>query len=230
MAISSKSESSKSDASLSDTDSRKLDRLVAEVRACRICRDQPEGPPLPHEPRPVLRASSTARLLVASQAPGVRVHASGLPFTDPSGDRLRAWMGVDKATFYDERRIAIVPMGFCFPGHDAKKGDLPPRRECGKHWHASLMAAMPQIETILTIGIYAQTWHRGRLGKLIGLPPSPPGGMTELVRHWREGFASTPKVIALPHPSWRNSGWLKRNPWFEDEVLPVLRAEIARLI
>ncbi|MBN9082191.1 MAG: uracil-DNA glycosylase [Rhizobiales bacterium 62-17] len=205
---------------------RKLGILTRKIEACRICIDTPDRAPLPHEPNPVVRASSTARLLIAGQAPGVRVHASGMPFTDPSGDRLRQWMGIDKETFYDASRIAIVPMGFCFPGHDAKKGDLPPRRECARHWHEELMQAMPQIETILAIGIYAQAWHRQRLG--LHVPAS--GGMTDLVRDWRTAFATTPKVIALPHPSWRNNAWLKKNPWFERDVLPRLRREVARLV
>src|SRR5690349_20304808 len=129
-----------------------FESLLAEIRACRLCRDRPAGAPLPHEPRPVLQPSRTARLLVASQAPGTRVHASGMPFTDASGDRLRDWMGVDSATFYDARRIAIVPMGFCFPGQDAKGGDLPPRPECRRAWHERLFAMMPQIELVLAIG------------------------------------------------------------------------------
>ncbi len=205
---------------------KRLAALVHDIEACRICIDTPDKTPLPHEPRPVVRASSTARLLIAGQAPGVRVHASGMPFTDPSGDRLRQWMGIDKETFYDTARIAIVPMGFCFPGHDAKKGDLPPRRECARHWHEDLMQAMPQIETILAIGIYAQAWHRQRLG----LPVPASGGMTDLVRDWRTAFAATPKIIALPHPSWRNNAWLKKNLWFERDVLPRLRDEVARLV
>ena len=205
--------------------SENLADLAARIRACRICRDAPLGAPLPHEPRPVLRVSTTARLLIASQAPGVRVHASGLPFDDASGDRLRFWLGLDRATFYDESRIAIAPMGFCFPGHDAKKGDLPPRRECRAHWHDLLFAAMPQIETVLAIGRYAQDYHFARLGR-----PLPAGQkLDDTVRGWRALVGERPRIFALPHPSWRNTGWLKRNPWFEADVLPVLRAEAARL-
>ena len=173
----------------------------------------------------MLRVSSTARLLVASQAPGIRAHNSGMSFDDPSGDRLRAWMGVDRETFYDTRRIAVVPMGFCFPGHDARKGDLPPRRECRAAWHDELFAAMPQIETVLAIGAYAQDYHFARLGVA-----RAHGSLTDVVRDWRALFAHAPRVIPLPHPSWRNSGWLKKNPWFEAELLPVLRAEVRRLI
>ena len=199
--------------------------LSRAIAACRICVDHPRGAPLPHEPRPVVRPSAVARILVAGQAPGTRVHASGRPFTDPSGDRLRAWMGVDEAVFYDQDRIAIVPMGFCFPGLDAKGSDLPPRRECRTAWHDSLMAAMPRVELVLAIGATAQAYHLDRLG--LGAMRRPT--LTETVMDWRairaagEGAA----VYALPHPSWRNSGWLKRHPWFEAELLPQLRADIA---
>ena len=204
-----------------------IEALAAQIRACRICRDTPLGQPLPHEPRPVLRASASARIAVFSQAPGVRVHASGIPFTDPSGVRLRAWMGVTDAEFYDTARVAIVPMGFCFPGHDAKRGDLPPRRECAPAWRVPLLAAMPRLELILLVGQYAQRWH---------LPADQSaGGLTATVARWREiaatspvaGVAATPPVhVPLPHPSWRNSGWLIRNPWFEAELLPWLRNRI----
>ena len=198
--------------------------LLDRIAGCRIC--LAGQPRLPQEPRPVLRASSTARLLVASQAPGVRAHNSGMSFDDPSGDRLRAWMGVDRDTFYDTRRIAVIPMGFCFPGHDARKGDLPPRRECRATWHDELFDAMPQIETVLAIGAYAQDYHFARLGVERGGAAS----LTEVVRDWRRLFAFSPRVIPLPHPSWRNSGWLKKNRWFENDLLPVLRAEVTRLL
>jgi uracil-DNA glycosylase len=207
--------------------------LVAAVRACRICRDAPRGTPLPHEPRPVLRPSRTARICVASQAPGTRVHASGIPFTDPSGDRLRAWMGVTDEEFYDDRRVAIVPMGFCFPGLDAHGGDLPPRKECAPAWRERLFAAMPQFELILVIGGYAQRWHMGKRSA---------AGMTETVKEALQHIATrnvqglqhlpapTPTILPLPHPSWRNSGWLKRNPWFDAEIVPFLRGEVRRLL
>jgi uracil-DNA glycosylase len=202
-----------------------LHEITARIRACRRCRDIRDVRPLPHEPRPVFRVSTTARLLIASQAPGLRVHQTGLPFNDPSGDRLRQWMGVDRDTFYDEAKIAIVPMGFCFPGYNEVKADLPPRRECRATWHDELFAHLPRIETILAIGRYAQDYHFARLGR-----PLPRGtGVDEAVRRWREFKGKSPRVFALPHPSWRNSGWLKRNPWFEAEVLPVIRAEVARL-
>lgn len=203
-----------------------LDALLAEIRACRICHDAPLFEPgLPHAPRPVLRVRPTARLLVASQAPGIRVHASGLPFDDRSGDRLRDWMGVDRDTFYDETRIAFAPMGFCFPGYDSAGADLPPRRECVRHWHDRLFALAPHIETILTVGGYAQDYHLVRLGHAQKRRP-----MTEVVRGWRSYQSGAPKLIPLPHPSWRNTGWLRKNPWFEAELLPVLRAEVARLV
>lgn len=211
------------------TDKSSICNLAAvthRIRACRICIETPSGSPLPHEPRPVLRVSSSARLLIASQAPGVRVHNSGLPFNDASGDRLRQWMNVSREIFYDDGKIAIAPMGFCFPGHNADKGDLPPRPECRRAWHNELFRAMPQIECILAIGRYAQDYHFSRLGR-----PLPKGArQDEIVRRRPELAGENPKVIALPHPSWRNTGWLKRNPWFETEILPMLRKEVARII
>lgn len=206
------------------SDPRILQSLLESIGACRICLDARQ--PLPQTPRPVLRLSATARLLVASQAPGIRAHKSGMSFDDPSGDRLRLWMGVDRDTFYDTSRIAVVPMGFCFPGHDARKGDLPPRRECRAAWHDELFAAMPQLETVLAIGAYAQDYHFERLGISRGRAAS----LTDVVRDWRRLFALSPRVIPLPHPSWRNSGWLKKNPWFENDLLEVLRAEVTRLV
>jgi len=197
--------------------------LVREIGACRICRDAPEGQPLPHEPRPVVRPSATARLAICSQAPGVRVHASGVPFTDPSGDRLRAWLALTPDEFYDQSRVAIVPMGFCFPGHDATGGDLPPRRECAARWHARLFGAMPQLELVLLVGSYAQRWH-------LGLPGG--AGMTETVKAWQTRLTSAdmPRRIALPHPSWRNNAWLAANPWFERDLLPAVRREVRLLL
>jgi uracil-DNA glycosylase len=196
-----------------------LAELVAQVRACRICAKSRK--PLPHAPRPVLQASGTARILIAGQAPGVRVHASGRPFTDPSGVRLRDWLGVEEDTFYDPRRFAIVPMGFCFPGLDASGGDLPPRPECAPAWRAALMAEMPQVELVICLGAHAMRWH---MGESFG------GSVDETVRNWRRGLALSPAVIPLPHPSWRNSGWLKRNPWFAAELVPELRHRVARLL
>jgi uracil-DNA glycosylase len=174
----------------------------------------------------VLRVSTTARLLVASQAPGTRVHASGLTFDDASGDRLRDWMGLSRETFYDTARVAIVPMGFCFPGLDAKKGDLPPRRECRATWHDALFAAMPRIETVLAIGRYAQAYHFARAGA----PLAPSARLEEIVRAPLRRTRTGHALLALPHPSWRNTGWLKRNPWFEVDVLPALRGAVAEAI
>jgi uracil-DNA glycosylase len=200
-----------------------LAMLLEEIRACRICRDAPAGKPLPHEPRPVLRPSTTARLCICSQAPGARVHASGTPFTDPSGDRLRAWLDVSSAEFYDTSRIAIVPMGFCFPGLDAAGGDLPPRKECARTWHDRLFATMPQLKLVLLVGSYAQRWHLGQQGS---------AGMTQTVQDWRTLLRkrARPRYLPLPHPSWRNNAWLTANPWFEHELLPALRGQVRRLI
>jgi uracil-DNA glycosylase len=198
-----------------------LEELTRRARACRICVEHPIGRPLPHEPRPVLLPSARARILIASQAPGTKVHLSGMPFTDASGDRLRSWLGVTSEEFYDPENFAIVPMGFCFPGQDAKGADLPPRRECAPAWRTPLIAAMPQIELVLTIGLYAQAWHMGETRR---------GSLTETVHNWREVFAAParPVVLPLPHPSWRNTGWLKKNPWFEMDLLPFLKMEIRR--
>ncbi|MGV1014026.1 MAG: uracil-DNA glycosylase family protein [Methyloceanibacter sp.] len=200
-----------------------LDRVLAAIRGCRHCVEAPQGRPLPHEPRPVLRASCTARLAVCSQAPGTRVHQSGTPFTDRSGDRLRDWMGVTPQEFYDEARVAIVPMGFCFPGQDAKGGDLPPRRECATIWHRKLFAALPEIELVLAVGSYAQNWH---LGEAAGAT------LQDTMLGWRRYLRDKrrPRVLPLPHPSWRNNAWLTQNPWFEAELLPVLRREVRKLL
>jgi len=194
-----------------------LDRLVADIRACRTCVEAPKGRPLPHAPRPVLRVSRTARLAIVGQAPGTRVHASGTPFTDPSGDRLRAWMGVTPEEFYDGSRVAIIPMGFCFPGLDTKGGDLPPRRECAPLWRQRLFALLPQLDLILLVGQYAQRWHAGASGRL-----------TETVADWRAVLArpGRPRSFPLPHPSWRNNAWIKAHAWFETELLPDLRRQV----
>lgn len=204
-------------------DAAALDAYVARIRACRICRDAPDGKPLAHEPRPVVRPSATARVLIAGQAPGLRVHESGVPFEDRSGDRLREWLGVTRDEFYDTNNFAIAPMGFCFPGYDAKGSDLPPRRECAAAWRAGLIAKMPQIDLVLVIGMYAQTWH---------LPDDRAATLTDTVRDWERIWRRPvlPRVLPLPHPSWRNTAWLKRNPWFGNEMLPILRDEIRKRI
>jgi len=208
---------------MTGSSSQPLKQLAGEIERCTICIDQPIAAPLPHVPRPVVRLSSTARLCIAGQAPGLRVHESGVPFTDPSGDRLRDWMAVSNEEFYDTSRLAIVPMGFCFPGYDAKKSDLPPRKECVQNWHGQIFKLMPQLELILVIGQYAQAYHMG---------PSRRKTLTETVANWQETFNEDrhPKILPLPHPSWRNTGWLKKNLWFESQVLPSLRREVDRLI
>ncbi len=200
-----------------------LNILASQIRVCRLCRDKPEMlPPLPHEPRPVVHLSNTARVCIAGQAPGTRVHKSGMPFDDPSGDRLRQWMGISREVFYDQSRLAIVPMGFCFPGLDDKGGDLPPRRECAPKWRSEIFRLLPQIELILVIGQYAQKWHLGRERKKT---------LTETVRDWSNYVNRDvyPPCLPLPHPSWRNTAWLRKNPWFEAETVPYLRKEVSRL-
>ncbi|MHB8948605.1 MAG: uracil-DNA glycosylase family protein [Rhodoferax sp.] len=185
-----------------------LEALLEAVRNCRACDSH-----LPLGPRPVLRAGAAARILIVGQAPGVRVHTTGIPWDDPSGERLRGWMGVDKAFFYDESRIAIIPMGYCYPGRGAD-GDLPPRRECAALWLDQLLARMPQIELTLLVGQYAQRHFLGSHRK-----PS----LTETTRAWRE---YAPQFIPLPHPSPRNQPWFKQHAWFEEEVVPALQARI----
>jgi uracil-DNA glycosylase len=204
----------------------RLEALRTAIAICRICRDAPAcgmDDRLPHEPRPVVVMSSRARILIAGQAPGLRVHESGLPFDDASGDRLRQWLGVDRDAFYDRDRFAIVPMGFCFPGYDKAGSDLPPRRECAPAWRRTVLGAMPQIELVLAIGQYAQAWHLGAARMK---------SMTETVSAWPRYLLTNagPAVLPLPHPSWRNSGWLKRHPWFEADLLPILRKRVETLI
>jgi uracil-DNA glycosylase len=193
--------------------SEELERLLAEIRACRVCAGQ-----LPLGPRPVIRGHRSARIMIASQAPGTKVHASGLSFDDASGDRLRDWLGVDRATFYDEARIAIAPMGFCYPGRLARGGDAPPRPECAPLWQERVTAAFSAVELVLAIGGWAQRWHLGRRAR-----PT----LTETVAAWRSYL---PRFFPLPHPSWRNTAWMKRNPWFEAEALPELRRRVALLL
>ncbi len=187
-----------------------LDGLLADIRGCRVC-----APEMPHEPRPVLAVAGSARIVVIGQAPGNLVHRTGIPWNDPSGKRLRQWLAVDDRQFYDPRLFALVPMGFCFPGYDGKGGDLPPRRECAPLWHDRVMAHLPADHLRLLVGQYAQRRYLG---------PRWAGSLTETVRRWRDFL---PESLPLPHPSWRNTGWLKRNPWFEEELLPVLRDHIA---
>ncbi len=181
--------------------------LLSEVRSCRHCEAE-----LPLGPRPVVRASPSARLLIIGQAPGTAVHASGIPWDDPSGKRLRQWLGVSPEQFYDESAVAIMPMGFCYPGR-GKSGDLPPPTACAPRWHEALLARMPAIEVVLLIGRYAQDRYLGQSRETL----------TQRVRRWRD---FQPRYFPLPHPSPRNTLWLKRNPWFEAEVVPALRARV----
>ncbi|HQR23767.1 MAG TPA: uracil-DNA glycosylase family protein [Steroidobacteraceae bacterium] len=188
-----------------------LARLLEEVRACRVCEAH-----LPLGPKPVLRADVHARVLIVGQAPGTRVHATGIPWNDPSGDRLRAWMNLERDTFYDERRIAIIPTGFCYPGR-GRAGDLPPRPECAPLWHPRLRALLPNVGLMLLVGQYAQAYYlKGRRKRTL----------TATVHAWREYL---PEFLPLPHPSPRNTRWLKLNPWFTQEVIPQLRERIHAL-
>jgi uracil-DNA glycosylase len=186
--------------------------LLTDISACQICADH-----LPHGPRPVIQANSRARILIAGQAPGRRVHESGIPFDDPSGDRLRDWMGISKQTFYDSKQIAIVPMGFCYPG-TGRSGDLPPRPECAEAWRATLLAKLKRVELTLVIGRYAIDYH---------LPSVRRATLTETVKSWRE---HGPGCMPLPHPSPRNQMWMSKNPWFAKDVLPALRKRVARIL
>lgn len=186
-------------------------RLLSEVRACRLCEPQ-----LPLGANPVLRASHTARLLIVGQAPGTRVHATGIPWNDPSGDRLRNWLQLDREQFYDESQIAIVPMGFCYPGK-GKSGDLPPRPECAARWHARLLAAMPDIRLTLLIGKYAQNHYLG----------SKHETLAHTVQHWQD---HAPERFPLAHPSPRNLRWFRDHPWFEAKVIPALRERLQTIL
>jgi uracil-DNA glycosylase len=187
-------------------------KLQQEIRACTICAGH-----LPLGPRPVFQISRTARILIAGQAPGSKVHASGIPFDDASGDRLRDWLGLDRETFYDASRVAILPMGFCYPG-TGKSGDLPPRPECSVAWRAKILRELSAVKVTLVIGQYAMAWHLGQRAKAT---------LTETVQAWRE---FSPELFPLPHPSPRNNIWLKKNPWFAREVLPELRKQVKAVL
>ncbi len=192
--------------------SKKLSSLIKDIRKCQLCAQH-----LAHDPRPIVQLGSRAPILIAGQAPGRRVQESGIPFDDPSGDRLRSWMGVSRDTFYNPDKVSILPMGFCYPGH-GKSGDLPPRPECAPAWRQAVLEAMPKVQLTLVIGSYAIEWHIGEARKRT---------LTETVKAW-ESYG--PAMIPLPHPSPRNNRWLKKNPWFEKEVLPVLLARISNLL
>jgi uracil-DNA glycosylase len=190
-----------------------LNTLLTEIRACRLCEKH-----LPLGPRPIIRAAATAKLMIVGQAPGTKVHESGVPWDDASGERLRDWLQMPKSVFYDEARVAIVPMGFCYPGRDKNGGDKPPRPECAPEWHPKLLKFIPELQLTLLVGSYAQKYYLGPDGKRT---------MTETVRDWR---AYLPRFLPTPHPSWRNSGWVRKNLWFESEVLPELRQRVRRLV
>ena len=190
--------------------------LAARITACRLCAPRFAATATAHEPRPVVWFRPGARILIAGQAPGARVHASGRPFTDPSGDRLRDWLGMEPATFYDLSRVAILPMAFCFPGYDARGADLPPPPVCARTWRDDVMAALGAVRLTLLVGGHAQRWHLGARG-----------GVTETVRGWRD---HAPSVFPLPHPSWRNTAWLKTNPWFAADLLPALRQAVTEAL
>lgn len=190
-----------------------LDAVLEEIRACRACAGE-----LAHEPRPVVRVFPETRLLICGQAPGRRVHESGLPFTDPSGDRLRDWLGIDADTFYGDRRIGVAAQAFCYPGTAVKGGDFPPPRRCAQLWRPRLLQQLKRVELTLLVGGHAQAWALGDRAK---------GSMTETVRAWRDYL---PAVLPMPHPSWRNTAWLKREPWFEAEVVPWLQGRVRELL
>lgn len=194
-------------------DGETLEALLRRVRACRVC-----AADLPLGPRPVLRASESARILIVGQAPGTKVHETGIPWNDPSGDRLRDWMSVDRDTFYDASRIAIIPAGLCYPGRYDRGGDLPPRKECAERWLEPLLGHLPNVALTLLCGRHAQALHLGARAR---------DSLTETVGAWREYH---PRYLPLPHPSFRNLLWMKKNPWFENEVLPVLRKRVRALL
>ena len=193
-----------------------MNALAQEISTCRLCAERFAHTATAHVPRPVAWFEPGARVLVAGQAPGMRVHLSGRPFSDPSGERLRAWMGVSPETFYDRSRIAIVPMAFCFPGYSASGSDLAPPAVCARTWRDRVMAQLTGLRLTIVIGGYAMKYHLGRAQ-----------AVTEAVRDWR---ARSEDVFVLPHPSWRNSSWLKRNPWFETEVVPRLQSRVAEVL
>ncbi|WP_170409668.1 uracil-DNA glycosylase family protein [Ruegeria atlantica] len=193
-----------------------MNSLQKEISTCRICAERFAATETAHQPRPVVWFQSGTPILIAGQAPGARVHASGRPFTDPSGDRLRDWLGVDEAVFYDRSRISIVPMAFCFPGYDTRKADLPPPPICGQTWHDKVMRVLGEPPLTVLVGGHAHKYHLNARTSV-----------TETVRNWRD---HAPRVFALPHPSWRNTAWMKKNPWFQADLLPVLRARVQEVL
>lgn len=187
-----------------------LQSYVSRIRACTLCRDD-----MQRAPNPIVRAQESATILIAGQAPGNLVDKTDIPFNDPSGKRLREWMGISDEEFYDETRVAIVPMGFCFPGYDKNGGDIPPMKRCADVWRSGLMEKLPNLQVTLLIGAHAQRWHLGKRAEK---------NLTDTVRNWRS--YTSDHIFTTPHPSWRNTGWLKRNPWFEVEMLPDLRVAV----
>ncbi|MFC7703386.1 uracil-DNA glycosylase family protein [Plastorhodobacter daqingensis] len=190
--------------------------LLSQIGGCRLCAGRFAATATRHSPRPVPWFRPTARILIAGQAPGLRVHAAGRPFADASGIRLRGWLGMSEDEFYDRDRVAVVPMAFCFPGYDAKGSDLPPPSLCAATWHQRVMAGMPNLQTLLLVGAYAQRWHLGTRASV-----------TETVGRWRD---HAPRRWPLPHPSWRTTGWARKNPWFEAELLPELRVHLRKVL
>ncbi len=195
-----------------------LSKLKSDLSNCRLCADRFKGTATGHAPNPVVWFKGRARILIAGQAPGLRVHETKTPFWDRSGDRLRDWLGMDKDTFYDQSKVAIVPMAFCFPGYDTSGSDLPPPRVCADTWRKPIIEALEGIRLTLLVGGYAQKWHLGSASR---------GGVTDTVANWRH---HAPDVFPLPHPSWRNTAWLRRNPWFETELLPVLKRRVTEAL
>ena len=194
-----------------------LAKIQKDLTGCKICAEQFAKTATAHAPRPVVWFEESARILIAGQAPGARVHESGVPFSDRSGDRLREWTGLNEETFYDRSHVAIVPMAFCFPGYTKNGSDLPPPRICATTWRARILSELPSIHLTLLVGGYAQTWHSNGKHR----------GVTDTVMAWRSRF---PEVVPLPHPSWRNTGWLKANSWFETELLPALRLRVQEVL
>jgi len=196
---------------------KNLNKLLSDIRACSLCAQH-----LPLGPRPIIRASGKSRILIIGQAPGTKVHESGVPWDDPSGDRLRQWLDVPKESFYDETLFAIMPMGFCYPGRQDKGGDNPPRPECAPEWHERVLGFIPDVKLTLLVGGFAQKYYLGTAQK-----GTAKKTMSETVRAWREYL---PRYLPTPHPSWRSTGWLKKNPWYEKDLLPDLQKRVRKIL